>query len=332
MSEETRKTVQEPDFEKLANDRSASRFNRFVTIILLAICIVLAAFIIFRISTASSDSALAAPVADNAATAVNVSAEPAFIGDFSNITRLNGEVVRENGSEISVYPEITSTGTVTEILVGLGDEVKNGMTVAYIDASRPGASYKASPVTAKVDGIVTSVPVAVGQTVSASQPIITVSGSSELVVNASIPEKFLGTVAEGMTAEMEAVAYPGRIYTGTLSYIAPTVNTADRSSAIEIEFTGDTTGIKQGMYLKLNLETEFIGSVLMVPTSAMDTYLGEPVVYLADNGTARRQAVTTGSSNSQYTVITSGLSEGDLVITAGNITDGSAISVVNQEV
>ena len=331
MSDENKNTVREPDFEKLANDTSASKFNKMVTLVLLAICIVLAGFIIYRMVASRPDTGLAAPVADNALAAVNVSAEAAFIGDFSNITRLNGEVDRAGGDDISVYPDITSTGTVTEVLVSLGDEITAGDTVAYIDSSRPGASYKASPVVTKAGGIVTDIPVSVGQTVSASQPVVTLSGSSDLVVNASIPEKFLGTAAVGMPAEMESVAYPGRMYEGKLTYIAPTVNPANRSSEIEIQFTGDTAGIKQGMYIRLNLETEHIANALMVPTAAMDTYLGDPIVYIADNGTARRQAVTVGSSNDEYTVITSGLNEGDMVITAGNVTDGTAISVVSQE-
>lgn len=329
MNDENKKTVEEPDFEKLAKTTTPSIFNKIVTLLLVAICIVLAAFIIYRMMNTTSETALTAPVEENTVTAVNVSVQPATIGVFSKVSKLNGEVSR-SGEAISVYPDATS-GTVTEILVSKGDEINAGDTVAYIDPSRPGASYKISPVVAKVSGIVTDIPVAVGQTVSSQQPIITVAGTSELVVEASIPEKFLGTVSEGMNAELEAVAYPGRIYTGTLTYIAPTVNPTTRSSDIEIHFTGDTTGLKEGMYLRLNLETEHIDDTLLIPSSALDTYLGDDIVYIADNGTARRVVVTTGSSNGIETVITSGLSEGDLVITAGNVMDGTSINVVNQE-
>ena len=330
MNEEKKKTTGEPDFEKLAATTTPGKFNKIITIILTAICIVLAAFIIYRMMTTESSTQLSAPVADNAIAAVNVSAEPATIKDFSKISRLNGEVTR-SGAAIAIYPEITTTGTVTEILVEKGDTVNAGDIVAYIDPSRPGASYKASPVTAKASGIVNDIPVTIGQTVSASQTVVTIVGTSDLVVEASIPEKFLGTIAEGMSATMEAVAYPGREYTGVLTYIAPTVDTASRTSDIEIRFTGDTSGLKEGMYIRLNLETEHIANALTVPESALDTYLGNDIVYLADGDTASRTIVTTGSTNGVDTVITSGLNEGDMVITAGNVTDGTAINVVNQE-
>lgn len=329
MSDEHRKTVEEPDFESLAKTTAPSRFNKIITVILVAICIVLAGFIIYRMVTATEDQTLAMPVAENATAAVNVSVQPAYIADFSKVSRFNGEVSR-SGDSLAVYPD-ASSGTITEILVSKGDSVKPGDIVAYIDPSRPGVSYKLSPVVAKAEGIVTDIPVAVGQTVTSAQPIVTISGTTELVVEASIPEKFLGTVAEGMKAELEAVAYPGRIYTGTLTYLAPTVNPATRSSDIEVRLTGDTAGLKEGMYLRLNLETEHIDDALMVPEEALDTYLGDDIVYIADGNTAKRVTVTTGSSNGIETVITSGLSEGDLVITAGNVMDGTTINVVNQE-
>ena len=307
MSDDSKKkTVEEIDFEKLANDKSASRFNKFVTLILLAICIVLAAFIIFRMVNAKDSAGLAVPVAENTETTVNVSASPATIKDFSKITRLNAEVTSD-GQSVSVYPDITTSGTITEILISRGQNVDKGDIIAYIDPSRPGASYKASPVVAKTSGIV------------------------ELKIEGSIPEKFLGTVAVGMNATMETVAYPGRYYTGTLTYIAPTVNAQTRSSDIEIQPTGDLTGLREGMYVRLNLETEHIDDALTVPEAAIKTYLNNDVVYIADNGTARRQIVTVGSSNGEDTVITSGLNEGDMVITAGNVTDGTSISVVESQ-
>ena len=85
------------------------------------------------------------------------------------------------------------------------------------------------------------------------------------------------------------------------------------------------------MYIRLNLETEHIDDALTVPEAAIKTYLNNDVVYIADNGTARRQIVTVGSSNGEDTVITSGLNEGDMVITAGNVTDGTSISVVESQ-
>ena len=319
--------IKEPDFAELAAmKKSPSGASRLTTVVLLLLCIILTGAVLYKMFSAPpAEKELAA--SNTGLAAVNVSASPARIGDFIRISRMNGEI-RRAGNDIMIYPDISSTGTVTEVLIDEGDTISTGDTVAYIDSSRPGSSYKTSPVIAKAGGIVTDVNVSEGERISSSTAIATITSNDDLVIKASIPEKFIGTLRRGMTAEFETVAYPGRIYKAVLTYIAPSVDPASRTTDIELAISGDVSGLMSGMYIKLNLETEHQSDVLMVPASAIDGYLGDDVVFLADNGTARRQVVTIGSSNGTDTVILSGLSEGDLVITAGNVTDGTAISVV----
>ena len=325
MDEKKNETI---DFKALAENRNRSKGGKLVTAILLLICIALAVSIIMKMySEAESLTLTAAKQEDTFSAVVNVSVAEASYGTFSKLSRINGEISRE-GNDITVLPDIMSSGVVTEILVKEGDRVSAGDTVAYIDPSRPGQNYMASPVTAKASGIVSNLAVSVGETVSASSPIITLTDNEDLIITASIPEKFLATVKNGMTAEFESVAYPGHVYTGVLSYISPSLNKATRSADIKIEITGDTSGLMEGMYVKINLETEHIENAMMIPTASLETYLGEPVVYKAVDGEAVRQTVTTGSSNDTETVILSGLEEGDLVVTAGNVTNGTLINIV----
>ena len=321
------KRIKEPDFAELAAmKRTPSKASRITTVVLLLLCIILTGAVLYKMfsappaekETAASDTALAA---------VNVSASPARIGDFIRISRMNGEIARA-GNDIIIYPDISSSGTVTGVLIDEGDTISAGDVVAYIDSSRPGSSYKTSPVIAKAGGIVTDVNVSSGERISSSTAIATITSNDDLIIKASIPEKFIGTLRRGMTAEFETVAYPGRIYKAVLDYIAPSVDPVSRTTDIELTITGDLSGLMSGMYIKLNLETEHQDNVLMVPAAALDEYLGDDVVFLAEDGTARRQIVTMGSTNGTDTVILSGISEGDLVITAGNVTDGTAISIV----
>ena len=323
---DSRKKMQEPDFEALASMKSTSKASRLTTAVLLLLCIILTAAVLVKMFSAPpAEEALAAD--NNVLAAVNVSAAPAEYGTFVKISRMNGEI-RRASNDIIIYPEISSTGMVTDVLIDEGDTINRGDIVAYIDSSRPGSIYKISPVIAKTGGIVLDVNVSEGERISSSTAIATITNNDDLVIRASIPEKFIGTLRKGMTAEFETVAYPGRMYTAALSYIAPSVDTTSRTTDIELTITGNTEGLMSGMYIKLNLETEHQDDVLMVPASAVDEYLGDDVVFIVDNGSARRQVVTTGSTNNSETVILSGLSEGELVITAGNVTDGTAISVV----
>ena len=322
--EENKKEI---DFKAIAESNGSGKGGKVVTFILLLICIVLAAAIMIKLFQSTEETAIEAVASDAFTQIVNVSAVEAGYGTFSKVSRLNGEISRE-GNDITVLPDITTSGIIREVLIKEGDIVKAGDTVAYIDPSRPGQSYMISPVTAKADGIVSDVAVSAGEMVSSSTVIATLTSTDDLIITASVPEKFLGSLRIGMSAEFESVAYPGRLYTGTLAYIAPTLNRATRSADIKIEITGDRTGLMDGMYIKLNLETEHIDNAMIVPTAALDTYLGDDVVYTVEDGTAARKVVKTGSSNDTETVILSGLEEGEMVITAGNITNGTPVNVV----
>ena len=314
------------DFKKLAEKGVGGKSAKAATIILLLICVALTVSIIIKLFSSIDDITITERVAD-ASTTVNVSASPATYGTFSKISRLNGEIVRE-GNYISIYPEITSNGVVTAILINKGDIIEAGDVIAFIDQTRPGQSYQPSPVTAKSNGIVSDVIVSAGEIVSASTEIATLTNNDDLMITASVPEKFLGTLAKGMVSTFESVAYPGRIYEGVLTYIAPHLDRTSRTADIEIEIIGNREGLMDGMYVKLNLETEHLENVMMVPTAAISTYLGDNVVYKVVDGEAVRTIVTVGSDNGDETVITSGLEEGDLVITAGNITNGSKVFVI----
>ncbi len=318
----------EIDITELAAKTESSKAAKITNFILLLICIALAAIIGYRFLTAEDKAIDAGSAAAAETSVINVSASPARIGTFVKISRLNGEI-RRDGKDIAITPDITTTGTVTQILVNEGDAVNPGDIVAYVDASRPGSVYKLSPVTAKSAGIISSVDVSVGQTVSSSSAIATITDDTDLILAAAVPEKFLGSLRPGMSAEFETVAYPGKRYKATLTYIAPALNTASRTADIQLSID-DAAGLKAGMYVKLRLETERIENALIVPYDALDEYIGDDVVYVADGDVASRRIVSVGSTNESEAVILSGLEEGELVITAGNITDGSAINAVRE--
>ena len=317
----------EIDFKAIAESRTSGKGSKAITFILLLICIALAAAVIIKMFEKKDELRIEAVAEEAFTSTVNVDAVPVSYGTFSKISRLNGEISRE-GNDITVLPDITTSGIIEEVLVKEGDRVIAGDTIAYIDPSRPGQSYMMSPVVAKAGGIVSDVAVSAGEIVSSSTVIATLTSNEDLIITASVPEKFIGSLREGMSAEFESVAYPGRIYTGVLYYISPNLNRQTRSADIKIEITGNTEGLMDGMYIKLNLETEHIDNAMIIPTAALDTYLGDSVVYTVEDGIAARKVVTTGSNNDTETVILSGLEEGELVITAGNVTDGTPVNVV----
>lgn len=305
-----------------------STFDVIITIILVAICCVLAIAIALNLGGGASRETQGTPGRQsnmNQSQMVNVSVEQAGSGSFSKTTRINGEIGSE-GEDIDILPDIG--GKITEILVKKGDAVQAGDTIAMVDPSKPGAQYKASAVVSPVGGTVSAVKANEGETVTTNTAIVQLAGDRNLKITARIPEKYLGTLQDGMSATFTTVAWPDRAYTGTLTYIAPTVSTTNRTVDIELNITGDTTGLKEGMYVSLDLITERIDDCITIPTSALSTFLNDKIVYVVENGVAKRRVVQTGSANDTRTVILSGVQEGDLIITVGSANDGVSVNVL----
>ncbi len=330
MSDDKKKDLTEQvedsriSFSALADkNQKKGKADRVTTIVLLLICVALAIYFIFG---AIPERKIIAAETEETSMSINVQTLGVERGRFESYTRLNGEIKSEN-TDVGVLPD--AAGTVSSILVKRGSEVRKDDVIAYIDPSRPRQVYNESPVTSPVDGVITSIPVSVGESVTAASVIATVSGEKSLYVETELPERYIGTLSVGMGAEIYSVASPDVSYTASVAYISPSINTATRSADVDLVFTSESSSLMEGMYVTVNLITEAYDDVLMVPSSAVSEYGDDEVVYIAADGKAERRVVETGSSNGDVTIILSGLDEGESVITAGTVADGSSINILN---
>lgn len=304
--------------------KKSSGFDKTVTLILVLICLVLLGATLYKMFSPDEEIQRVSQVTTDDVV-INVSASTAERTEFIQTTRFQGEVTTDDNN-ISVLPE--TAGTLKSVQVKRGDLVNAGDVVAYVDPSRPGSQYELSPVTAKVSGTVLSVDTTVGSSVSASTPIITVMPEKTLYVSTLIPERYISTLSIGLEGSVTSVAYTDKSYPVEVSYISPILNSTNRTLPVELSFTSDEDGILEGMYVSIDLVTEKISDALVIPSSALSSYAGDTVVYVVRDNTAVRTIVETGSSNSNEAVIISGLTEGDVVVTAGNVTDGTKVSIV----
>ncbi len=301
--------------------------DRIVTIILLAICLLMAYLIAKPLigKVAASDSGRGAS-ATGIEAVVNVSTytvEPtSFVRTSTMGAQLEGSMDAHNlySSEVA--------GTLTSLDLSVGQTIQTGDVIGMVDPSTPGEVYKPTAIKATIGGTIYSVDSYVGQKIATSTSLATIGSSGELEVVAHVAERYLSTLTVGMHATFSASAWPDERFSATVKAISPTVNTTNRTVEVTLSIDKPDTRLKEGMYVSLELTIDEENSALTIPSTALTTYLGENVVYVADGEYARRVPVTLGSANDTSTVITSGLDAGDKVITAGNVTDGTRISVI----
>lgn len=303
-----------------------SFLNTLTTLVLLGICVFLAYLIgksVLEKAPQNQRSQQNAP--STTASVIAYTVEP---GDFVRTSSFGAEIEGSMDSHKLYSTDVS--GTITALYLEKGQSIKAGDTIAIIDPSSAGEIYKPSEVKASIGGTIYSVDSYVGEKVSTSTALATVGDSGDLQVVAKVSERYLSTLKVGMSATFTTSAWPDEPFKATVSSISPTVDTTSRTVEVTLKIDEKDARLKEGMYVSLTLTVEEQDDVLMVPTTAIGSYLGEPVLFVVQDGKAKRVSVTPGSANDTSTIIESGLQAGDQVITAGSVTDGVAVSVVQQ--
>jgi multidrug efflux pump subunit AcrA (membrane-fusion protein) len=259
-----------------------------------------------------------------AANAITVSAKTMKGESIQQVIKLNGDVSPQ--SEVSIFPD--TSGKIVRILKDLGDTVRQGDIIAYIDPSRPGAAYVESPVICAVGGTITSLPVTEGLTVSQSTAIAIVGSLDKLKITIYVAEKYSAYLRQNLPAYVSFSSAPGAEFDAKVSTVSPVVNNKNRTIETTLNLGTQDPRIKEGMFASVRLVIREERNTLVIPRSAIKDYNGNDTVYIIDeNETARRIPITIGLTNDSEVQIISGLGMGDRVITAGAVTDGSPVRI-----
>jgi multidrug efflux pump subunit AcrA (membrane-fusion protein) len=254
--------------------------------------------------------------------AVTVSAKlmkPETVREF---VKLNGDVTSE--SQVAVLPQVS--GTITRLPVDLGDNVRRGQVIARVMPTAVG--YAETDVTAPIGGTITKLPVYVGSAVSAnSTSIATIGSLNDLRIYVYVAEKYSAYLKIGLPALVSFSAAPGETFNAHVTEIAPVVNPDDRTIETRLKLDKADPRFKAGMFAAVELVIRHVDNAMAIPVNAVKQYNGKNVVYIVENGKAKRVNVEIGLTNDSVVQITKGVKAGDRVITEGLVGDGSLVHI-----
>jgi macrolide-specific efflux system membrane fusion protein len=225
----------------------------------------------------------------------------------------------------SLRASFAASGTVSDVLVGAGDHVMKGDTLARLtDAAGATVRLKA-PMT----GTVSAVDLAVGETVgatgatsvsivddsaSATARGIEVTGLSDMIVTASFSETDASKLKVGQHATITFDAL-GRTVRARISSVdlTSTVSNNVVRYGVTLELARRPAGIRPGQTASVQVTTDRVDG-LYVPSAAVQGVSGQDTVTVLRGGLQTQVAVTVGVEGDQTTQILSGVSEGDQVV------------------
>lgn len=184
---------------------------------------------------------------------------------------------------------------------------------------------------APFSGIVTAKLSEEGAFAAPGVPLLQITDITTLKFTINVPEKDLSQFKINQSYSLSADAYSEILLTGKNTMIG---SKANMGSSFPVQFMVNNTSdlkIKSGMFGKVNLKNDTQEKGIIIPASAIVGTANQPQVYLIKNGKSVLQNISISKKIQNKIVVSSGLNEGDVIVTNGfiNLFDGAKVSITN---
>ena len=175
------------------------------------------------------------------------------------------------------------------------------------------------------------------ENVSAGQSVAQLNCGDCSEISVAVPETFISRVTEGSNVGIAIDALPDTTISGVVTEVG--VAAVGTTYPVTVAVTGDCPSIRSGMAADVSFRLPVGGGerrIVVPPVSVGEDREGNYVFVLeatdSERWTARRRSVEVAGILSEGLLIASGLSEGELIATAGvrRITDGLEVRLLGQ--
>ena len=224
--------------------------------------------------------------------------------------------------------------TYAELLQGKAttQEKVNNLRQNYLDAvnqvDQAQKNLADVAIKAPTSGMISAKTVEEGVFVNSGAEIATIINLSKAKVQVNLTENEVYQVAIGQSVKITTDVYPGKIFTGSISFISPQ---ADQTHNYPVEIMVDNASqsiLRSGTFVYADFSRTTKQQMLVIPREALTGSVKNASVYVVTNNIARQKTIQTGFELGGNIQVLSGLLPGDLVVTSGqiNLKDGSQVS------
>ena len=221
--------------------------------------------------------------------------------------------------------DITQSETYNETVASL----QAGLAQAQVGLDSAAYQQSLYTLTAPISGTVESVGLTKNGMASASSIAFTISNKNTMQVTFYVTEDVRDEFTAGQAV---TVSRGSSTYGGTITEIGNAVDM--QKGLFKVKATiYDMPDLASGVTASVTTTCHSAKDVIVIPCDAVYYENGDAYVFVARDGTAVKTPVETGIYDDQNIAITSGLIEGQQVITtwSANLIDGCAITVPGQE-
>lgn len=177
-----------------------------------------------------------------------------------------------------------------------------------------------------------------GQFLSAGTMVATLQSVDPIYVDFLLPQQAISQINVGEKVKARIDAFPDRAFEGKITAINPKIETGSRNVYVRATLANPDKKLIPGMFATVELDTGAPQRLVTLPQTAVAYNPYGSLVYLVDDKAkgagakpeliARQVFVTTGATRGDQVAILKGVSEGDTVVTSGQIKLRNGVPIV----
>ena len=242
--------------------------------------------------------------------------------DDVNLAKTRMQYVNDS-TELARLTELYNIGAVSQADYDMAKLALNITKKTYYNLAEN--TYLRSP----INGVVTARNYDKGDMYSMAQPIFVVEQIQPVKMLVNISESLFTQVSKGMEFDISVDAYPDEVFKGTVNLLYPTINSATHTFPVEVICQNTDERLRPGMFARATANFGTNHNVVVPDVAVVKQQgSGEHFIYvLNSDNTVTYTKVELGRRLGNRYEITSGIKEGDKIVTEGQIRLKNGISV-----
>jgi len=187
-------------------------------------------------------------------------------------------------------------------------------------------------------GAIAKINIEKNENIQAGQPLIILTSGKDMIVKTSIPETLISKVYKGQKVTTVFDAIPNKEFSGIVKEVGVSATKLASTFPVTIKLQKSNLNIRPGMVAEVSFPFKFKDGKkhIFAPSNAVNEDNTGTYAYLVKElkegiGIAKKVTVNIGEMTDLGIEITKGLTEGDILITAGinRIQNGQKVRILN---
>jgi membrane fusion protein, multidrug efflux system len=180
-----------------------------------------------------------------------------------------------------------------------------------------------------------------GQYLNPGDKIVTLQSLDSLYVDFYLPQQELSHMAIGQEVIVNTDTYPGRTFSGRITTIDPKVDPETRNFQAEALISNSRRALLPGMFASIEVQSGEVQRYLTLPQTTVTYNPYGDTIFIVEEGakgpgnkpllTVKQSFITVGEKRGDQVAILTGLKEGEMVVTSGQLKlrNGSPVVINN---